>query len=501
MEHGKVTRRRRKDRPWLRWMILALAVLVLAGSLIAVRMLNTKKPVTALPVEVTDTTIARYDPADVTSITLAMRSGDGWTVTQDADGLLWAEGDDRFTVDTMTAAVLLDAACVVRFTEVLSDDPAEYTDRLADFGLAEPRAVVAVRYADGTCVTMRIGERAGSDEAPYYYMTVDGDDRLMTLDVGTKDDLVIERALLHAVEQPILHKARMDQITIALPDEEYAWMLQGEITDGDAADRWQLTSPVRYPADGTAMENLRTNLANLRMGSYVAAASPETLTACGFDAPRMVLTVHQAAGSLGMTSAAGTYDIVDWPADEVTLTVGAAASDVLDYVLFNGSIYTTSHFLLDVFFEIRPASTLTRYPVLTAPDNLASLTVTQDGVTTAYVVTRTEQVAPNNELVYDADGHVVCDVTVTCNGEDMPWTAFEAAYNDLLLVTVSGTLPNHWAPTDPVHTAYRFETLTGITHTLELTRFDAFHDAVLVDGCAMFYLVKGGVQFAPAESK
>lgn len=497
MEHGKVTRRQRKDRPWLRWAVLALAVLALAGSLIATRLLNTRKPVTALPVEVTDTTIARHAPDEVTTIALSMRSGDGWTVTQDADGILWAEGEDRFAVDTTTAAVLLDAACVVKFTDVLSDDPAEYADRMADFGLDQPRAVVTVHYADDASVTMRIGERAGSDETPFYYMTVDGDDRLMTLDVGTKDDLVIERALLHPVAQPVLHKARMDRITITTPEAEYAWALNAAITDGDAADRWMLTSPTTYPADGAAMENLRANLVNLRMGSYVAAASPETLADFGFDAPRMVLTVHQAAGSLGMTGITGAYNVVDWPEDEVTLTVGAAASDVLDYVLFDGSIYTTSHFLLDVFMKLQPAVTLTRYPVLTSLGNLASLTVTKDGAAVTYAVTRAERVAPNNELVYDEDGQPEVDVTVTCDGEPMAWSAFEAAYNDLLLVTVSGTLPSGWTPSEPVHTAYRFETVTGVTHTLELARFDALHDAVLVDGCAMFYLVKGGIGIVP----
>ena len=69
-------------------------------------------------------------------------------------------------------------------------------------------------------------------------------------------------------------------------------------------------------------------------------------------------------------------------------------------------------------------------------------------------------------------------------------------YNSLLAVTVSGTLPEGWQPTGVVHTRFTFETRTGTQHTIELTPFDALHDAVICDGCAMFYLIKDGMRLA-----
>ena len=37
--------------------------------------------------------------------------------------------------------------------------------------------------------------------------------------------------------------------------------------------------------------------------------------------------------------------------------------------------------------------------------------------------------------------------------------------------------------------------MTGECYTLELTRFDAMHDAVLLDGHGLFYLIRDGLAF------
>ena len=157
------------------------------------------------------------------------------------------------------------------------------------------------------------------------------------------------------------------------------------------------------------------------------------------------------------------------------------------------SIYLTSHFSLAVFMNMKPADTLTRYVAPTALGNLASLTIRTESGTDEYVITRTEQVAENNELVYDQDGNVVYDVACTRNGADVAYSSLEAAYNDLLVVTVSGALPAGWQTDADAHTAYTFTQTDGTVHTVELVQYDAFHDAVVLDGNAMFYLIRGGM--------
>ena len=295
--------------------------------------------------------------------------------------------------------------------------------------------------------------------------------------------------------QPVIHKARIDSISFTTGDQTLTWQLDGAITDADAEDRWMLTSPALYPAEGETITNLRTNLANLRLGSYVCQATDEALTAYGFDNPRFVMTIHMAAGTIGLTDDDGAYTPTDFPESTVTLTVGAAKSDLVDYVLYEGTICTISHFSMQTFMETTAADTVTRYPVRTTISNLSTLTVRKDGTEVVWQVTRTADTDQEGNILYDDDGNVQQTCTVTRNGESFSWDVFEAAYQSLLIATVSGELPSGWTQTEPSHTEFIFDTVTGTRHTIALTPFDALHDAVLCDGGALFYLIQGGLRW------
>ena len=58
-----------------------------------------------------------------------------------------------------------------------------------------------------------------------------------------------------------------------------------------------------------------------------------------------------------------------------------------------------------------------------------------------------------------------------------------------------GWLPEGWAAAEAPHTTFTFEAVDGETHTLALTAFDALHDAVTLDGCTLFYLIRDGMDF------
>ena len=82
------------------------------------------------------------------------------------------------------------------------------------------------------------------------------------------------------------------------------------------------------------------------------------------------------------------------------------------------------------------------------------------------------------------------------NGEEIPYETFEAAWDRLLTVTVSGKLSQDYEPTN-VHTKYTFRTVNGRTHTLELSELDQMHDLVTLDGYTRFYLIKQGMTELP----
>lgn len=490
MQEVQKRKKRGFDRRWL--IAAAAAVLCAVWGLYA--LLARPAPVEVRKVQRTDGLLTSYAADDVARVSITLRKGSSFAALQREAGVLTLEEDPGYRLSGVEG-MLLSALCSVHYEDVLTDCEEDYALRLEEFGLDQPRIVASVTYADGVQCTLRIGDPWAHENNAYYYMTVDGDPRLFSIDRGTVDMLNVHRDDLHPVTQPVVHKARMDRITLSGPDGvRCRWSLQGEI-GSDAKDRWLLTDPVVYQADGTAMSSLQDNLVNLRLGRYVGDATPDNLAAFGFDQPRLVLEVHHAEGSIGTVNNAGVYDVTDWPEDTFTLTVGGAKNEVLDYVLVDGCIYTSNHFSLNVLMTMDPTSTLTRYPVQTALGNLRRLTVEQDGATRVYTITRTEQVAENNELVTDAQGQVLLDLTCEVNGQPMPYSVFEAEYQQLLTVTVSGRLPAGWTPTAPPHTVFTFEDVLGRVHTVALSDFDPLHDAVTVDGSTAFYLIDGGMTF------
>lgn len=492
---------RKKNRKTVRhgriWLLLAL-VIMLAGSIALWYVASQPEEKIVLTSEVHSGTLYAYEAQDIASLCITLRSGESWQLTQDEDGGLAVDGDDAYEVDETEKNSLLSAAAIVAYEEILTEDASAYAENFEDFGLETPRVVAEITYRDGVAVTLRIGDGEALEESGWSYMTVDGDPNLYALDDGTADALSVRKAELHPVEQPVLHKARFDQITFIGADAavQAQWILQGEI-GGDAQDRWLLTVPLQYPADGENISNLQDNIENIRMGEYVGVATAENLTQYGFDTPRFILEVHMAEGSIGTTDSTGAYTVTEWPESTFTLTVGGSKSEYVDYVCMNDSIYLTSHFTMNTLMNMNPSNTLTRYVVPTALGNLAQLTISQDGREEIYAVTRTEQVAENNDLVYDEDGQVVYDITCTRNGQEIAYSSFEAAYNELLVVTVSGTLPQGWQTEETPHTVYTFTQTDGTVHTVSLTTYDAFHDAVTLDGSSMFYLIKDGMKFNP----
>lgn len=486
---------RRTPRHARAWMALCAAVLALGVGAAAVVANRPAAPVEEVESHDTSGTLTDYESSQVTRLAIAHRNGDSWAALQTAGGTLTLEDDPEYEISAAKAADLLDLARSLTYQQVLAEDASAYS--LADFGLENPLLTLSVTYADGACWALHLGDSLTLESSNAYYMLVDGDSRLFALDRGTAEALMVERAALHPVEQPTLHKARFDHITLL--DGNGAtlaeWVLQGDI-GGNAQDRWLLTAPIQYPADGESISTLQDSLANLRLGAYVAEATPESLTAYGFDTPSLTIAVHQAAGAIGTTGADGVYAVTDWPENTFTLTVGGKKSDMVDYVLVDGSIYLGSHFTLEVFSGMDPMATLSRYTVPVALGNLQSLTLRQGDTETVYTLARTEQVAENNQLVTDAAGNVVYDITCDMNGKAVPYASFESAYNGLLKVTVSGLLPQGWQPTEAPHTTYVFQAATGERYTLELTRFDPLHDAVLLDGRAVFYLIKDGMSFS-----
>lgn len=473
-----------------RLLLLFFALLMLAVSLVSLLLVRSE-PAPEATLAPADTTVSLYEYsyADVVSITIRRGNEAPWTATRNGESVTLS-GEIPMTLSLDECRDLLDSAASILAEAVLTDDPADYADHLADYGLAAPRYEARIVYADGTDVTLRVGDKG--HDGVWRYMLVSGDDRLFSFSNGSVESLFVNRETLNKVSQPDLHKARIDRITLTEGDRVIQWSLEGDITDTDAIDRWHITEPFTYPADAAAMESLLSSAARLHLSAYVAPATDENLRKYGFDIPRLTIALHQAAGTIAVNNADGSAQAIDFPESTVVYVIGGAKSDMIDYVRCGDGIYLSSHFTMGMFIGYDVTATMSRYPVMTALGNLAALTIQEDDTVTEYILTRTEQVAANNELITDEEGNPIYDVTVTCNRESVDYAAFEAAYNALTLVTVSGTLPEGESITAKPHTVYTFTDVDGTVHTVALTTFDVLHDAVLVDGHPAFYLIKDG---------
>ena len=492
--------RKQKDRQRrpLAWILLC-AVLLAAGVTAGILLRNKAKEEPEQTTHHISGAITQRSAEELESMTVTRRGREPWTAVREADGSLrlQPENDDEpntWLVDESIANMLVDAAVNLTYEDIFTENRTDWEPDAEDFGLKDPLVTAVFRYTDGTEVTARFGDSADPGGNAYYYMTVDGDDRLYAVAAGTVEDLNTEKELLHPVHELQIRSALLDRITVKNGDTtiRYEWVLQGQVSDRDAAENWLLTKPFTYPADYDTMSNMRDSAENLKLGVYIGNAEEEALKQCGLDTPSAIIELHMAAGSTGTVSDLGVYDVVDWEERTETLILGNSKSEMVSYVRFGDEIYTISNFSVNVFTELDPISTVARYAVATPLNSLESVTVEKPEESVHYAIVRTEK-TENTEQAGDEE---TPQYRCMRNGEEISYDVFSAAWERLLTVTVSGRLPDGWHKKE-TQIKYTLRTVSGGTHTIELSDYDGMHEAITLDGHTRFYLIKGGMTELP----
>ena len=152
-------------------------------------------------------------------------------------------------------------------------------------------------------------------------------------------------------------------------------------------------------------------------------------------------------------------------------------------------VFIASNFLLGFWKELQPMDYLLQTPVNLLINDLSEVRFTRDGDAHAYQVRMVEQITQNNQIAVDEYGRVLYDCAVRRAGEssDMDAEAFLSWYTRLATLAGDGRLPDGWTPSG----ACRAEiTLTNdsLTRTITLWPFDALHDAIDLDGVALYYI-------------
>ena len=429
---------------------------------------------------------------EVARIAVTRREGDGYVLLAE-NGRLIVSNWPEFVMDEGKQKALLDAAAILAVEDTVSESREEWEPHKADFGLNPPAITVEVTYLDGKTAAFSLGDKAPHNN--WYYYTLEGDPGLYLASADLIDLFGQDLTAFHHVDQPVIHRQRIDRITIENGSgaAEAVWELKTDITAPDALSAWRMTVPYAYPCDASAMETLVSAMEKLYLGRFVSKATEEAKAQYGFAPPRRVITLHQAAGEIAAIGETGAYEITSYPESTLILTVGTTGDKYVDYVEVGGSIYLVSSISQPLLNDLTPENTLLRQPAAISLDTIQSVTVEKDGVRREYVLRRVERLLPNNELATDEQGNVLFDTFLDLDGSESDFSDFEEKVTILQAVTVSGRLPGGFAPRENPFVRLTFTLSDGRIRTLESVPYDALHDALGVDGTYLYYLPKGAL--------
>ena len=264
---------------------MILGCLAAAAVTAVLLLMNPEKaaPVVTATQQAVRKSLVHRSTEDVARIEVVLDNGKGWAAEQTEPGVL--QEDAGFLMDSRLALSYLEAASSMEAEDTVSDTLDVAESGAEEYGLDHPSVTVHVEYTDGSSIGFSVGDHSPDADEGWYYMSVEGMKGLYALDTGSVDLWTRSRDALAVVIQPEIYSSRIDHIVLERGDQVSEWKLEGNIMSDNASDRWRITRPFSYAADGTLMRSFLEALGELRMGTYVGEATEENLKAYGLDTP------------------------------------------------------------------------------------------------------------------------------------------------------------------------------------------------------------------------
>ena len=353
---------------------------------------------------------------------------------------------------------------------------------LADFGLSPAVTEVTVTYADGEKVKFMVGDAAPDEEKPQRYCMVSGDDRLLTILSADAQPLLREKAYLRAFDQPQLDGSLLDRIEVT---GDITWSLHY------TPSGWQMDAPISYPLSTVRTDALLSKIESMAFDTCLGEAEQMDLADFDLDEPALTVTLTQATTVITGETTEGETISLPVPETTYTLLIGAETGKSGVYVLWDGLVFRASNFRLGFWKEIRPMDYILQTPVNFLVNDLKKLTFTYGGQTSAYEVQMVESITENNQIATDEYGQVLYDCAVRRAGEkeDMDAEAFLSWYTQLAQLSGDGKLPDGFELSGEPRAVITLEN-EHLTRTVAFYPYDALHDALAVDGVALYYIQK-----------
>ena len=468
--------RKKEKRPMKRGAALLLVLgLAVAAGVAAVLLCPKTAELPPLPAQAEAVHLLSRSAEEIREIAALPREGGGFRLIREGESLI-PEGMENIALDEeLIGEIELMAADMVAEQTVLEN---KETAELADFGLAHPALRLTVRYADGEEKTVCFGDLS-PEETPQRYAMPEGENAVYTVLEAECQSFFREKDYFRAFDQPRLDGSLLDRVRVAGDT-----VLDARYTPSG----WILDAPYRYPADTARMTSLLTRIEGMAFDMCLGDAQDVDLTAYGLDAPALTVTLTQAATVITGETAEGEQVSLDVPEKEYTLLVGDETGKSGVYVMWKGQVFRASNFLLGFWKELDADALLLRQPVNFPANDLVRVSFAAGDVQTAYQVTLVESVTENNQVAVDEYGRTLyeCKVIRDPGGEEVDQEAFIAWYLLLQGLQGDGRLPEGFEPQGAPDAVIEIAS-NSITREIALYPYDSLHEAICVDGTALFY--------------
>jgi len=461
------------------FLLLLCACLATGAAVILVRSLS--RPPQIMPAEEKTMLLARPSE-EIASVLVAPKDSAAYPLLRKDGGFVLEGQEDTPLRESVMEEIVLSLGKVPAEAVVLPDLNAGQGLTTAAFGLEPPRARVEITYQDGEKAELLLGDLTANEETPQRYCMLAGDPKLYTILEADCEVFFHEMEYLRDFEQPGIDASLLDRIDVT---GSVVWSAVY------TPSGWQMEAPFAYPLSVQRMDALLNRIESMGFEAYLGGPETLDLAAYGLDAPEVTVRLTQAATVISGETEDGRQVSFPVAAREYTLRLGAETGKSGVYLLWEGKVYKASNFLLGFWKTLNPRDLVLLNPVNFQVNNLDEVRLAASGMSKAYEVRMVESVTENNQIATDEYGQTLYDMAVRRAGEteDMDAEAFAAWYRQLAALSGDGTLPEGFALSGESRATITL-TNSHLTRTVDFYPFDALHDAMAVDGAALFYVQK-----------
>ena len=478
---------RKAASPKMVFLLLLCACLVTGAAVFAVRSLSRPIPISE-PAE--KVMLLKRKAEEIASVRIAPLDSEAYTLLPGDNGFVMAGFEEAALRESVMEEITLSLGNVPAEAVVLPElNPAQGLT-LAAFGMEPPQARVEITYQDGEKRELLLGNAAPNQDTPQRYCMIVGDSALYTLLEADCEAFFHEREYLFSFRQPQLDGSLLDRIDVT---GDVVWSAYY------TPSGWQMEAPFVYPLSVQRMDALLSRIESMGFEAYLGAETPETQAQYGLDAPEVTVRLTQAATVITGETEDGQQVSIPVPEQEYLLRLGRETGKSGVYLSWAGGVYKASNFLLGFWKTLNPHDLALTNPVNFQVNNLDEVTIEAAGVSQTYEVRMVESVAENNQIAVDEYGQTLYDLAARRAGEteDMDAEAFAAWYRQLATLSGDGALPDGFVLSGESRGTVTLKN-DHLTRVIGFYPFDALHDALAIDGVALFYVSKDWLNEAVA---